>query len=210
MRQTHLPSRAALIGLVAIVLLPTGCFGRLADYDPDQDGPGFPVAPPAVRISPPPAARATPADIERRLVGFIRWRNRRIDADKARTIAVSLLSASAVHRVDERLIACLVAVESSFDPQARSRSGAQGLGQLLPTTAQELGVTDPHDIDQNLRATATYMGRMLAAWDGRNDLALLSYLEGLGAMKKQIAAGRPLSPSQILYVQRVMGLYDRI
>ena len=29
-------------------------------------------------------------------------------------------------------------------------------------------------------------------------------------MKKQIAAGRPLSPSQILYVQRVMGLYDRI
>lgn len=197
-------------GLLAAMLAATGCFGRMADYDADQDAPRPPAAPPAVRITPPPAARPLPGDIEQRLVGFIRWRNRRLDEDKARTIAVSLLTASAASRVDERLMACLVAVESSFDPQARSRTGAQGLGQLLPGTAQELGVADSHDIDQNLRATATYMARMLAAWDGRSDLALVSYLEGLSAVKKQVAAGRPLTPAQILFVQRVMGLYERI
>lgn len=196
--------------MTALLLALSGCFGRLAAYDPAQDGPaGWPPAPPAVRRIPPPAPPAA-RDIEQRLVEFIRWRNRRLDGEQARAIAVALLSASAAQQVDERLVACLVAVESSFDPQARSRTGALGLGQLLPDTARELGVRDPHDIDQNLRATATYLARMLAAWEGRADLALVSYLEGLGRVKRQVAEGRPLTPQQSLFVQRVMGLYDKI
>lgn len=204
------PAFKVSTGILAVLLAATGCFGRLADYDPAQDSADIPQAPPAVPVTPPPSAHHTPADIEQRLVDFIRWRNRRLSADQARSIAVSLLTASAISRVDERLIACLVAVESSFDPGARSRTGALGLGQLLPSTARELGVTDPHDVDQNLRATASYLSRMLSAWGGRSDLALVSYLEGLGRVKKQVADGKSLSPQQVLFVQRVLGLYDRI
>ncbi|MBM3273805.1 MAG: transglycosylase SLT domain-containing protein, partial [Candidatus Sericytochromatia bacterium] len=169
------------------------------------------VAPPQPRIATVVPERQ--ADIEQRLVSFIRWRNRRLNADGAHHIAVSLLKASAERGVDERLLACLVAVESSFDTRAVSRTGAAGLGQLLPSTARELGISDPHDVDQNLRGTATYLGRMLDSWSGRDDrteLALVSYLEGLGTVRKQVQAGKPLTPQQILFVNRVTGLYERI
>ncbi len=184
----------------------TGCFGRAVRYDGQLPEPR---ATPRAALAP-PEFPGLAGDTEDRLISFIRWRNRRIDADQARRIAVSLASASAAARINHRLLACLVAVESSFDPKARSRTGAAGLGQLLPSTARELGVADPHDVDQNLQGTATYLNRMLAAWEGREDLALASYLEGLGTIKKQVAAGKSLTPAQILFVRRIQGLYDRI
>ncbi|MBM3268448.1 MAG: lytic transglycosylase domain-containing protein [Candidatus Sericytochromatia bacterium] len=202
--------RTRVLALALTLLATTGCFGRAARYDPADPAPeGQIVAPrelPGEAIAPP----VLPAELEERLVRFIRWRNRRLSPEQARHIAVALATASAAQRLDHRLLACLVAVESSFDPRARSRTGAAGLGQLLPSTARELGVSDPHDVDQNLQGTALYLQRMLAAWDGREDLALASYFEGLGTIRKQVAAGKPLTPAQILFVQRVTGLYDRI
>jgi len=199
--------RKRRLGCLALALLLSGCFGRIARYDGDEPAP-LPPPPRVVATAPP--RTPPPADIEQRLVGFIRWRNRRLDSGQAREIATSLLGASAQAGVDERLLACLVAVESSFDTRAVSRTGATGLGQLLPSTARELGVTDPRDVDQNLRGTATYLARMLQACEGRTDLALVSYTAGLGKVRKQLAAGKPLEPQQILFVERVMGLYSRI
>jgi soluble lytic murein transglycosylase-like protein len=208
--------RKATVSWLAATLALSGCFGRAVRYDGDETL----RPPPAVResIAPPQPRVATvlperPADIEQRLVSFIRWRNRRLNAEGAHHIAVSLLTASAQRGIDERLLACLIAVESSFETRAVSRTGAAGLGQLLPSTARELGVSDPHDVDQNVRGTATYLGRMLDSWAGRDDrteLALVSYLEGLGTVRKQVSAGRPLTPQQILFVQRVTGLYEKI
>ena len=82
--------------------------------------------------------------------------------------------------VDPLFLTALIQVESGFDPQAVSVSGAQGLGQLMPTTAQGLGV-DPSDLEQNVRGCARMVGNLLRRyqhrWDGKA-LVLASYNAG--------------------------------
>ena len=82
--------------------------------------------------------------------------------------------------VDPLFLTALIQVESGFDPQAVSVSGARGLGQLMPTTAQGLGV-DPADIEQNVRGCARMVGNLLRRyqhrWDGKA-LVLASYNAG--------------------------------
>ncbi|MBD3241239.1 MAG: transporter substrate-binding domain-containing protein, partial [Chitinivibrionales bacterium] len=87
---------------------------------------------------------------------------------------------------DWRMIAAQTYQESKFNPKARSWAGAQGLMQLMPATAQELGVADPFDPRQNLRGGTTYMIRMMNRFDpsiayrDRYHFALASYNAGYG------------------------------
>lgn len=75
------------------------------------------------------------------------------------------------------LFTALVNRESRFNPAAVSPKGAQGLGQLMPATAAELGVTDPFDPEANLDGAARYLVRQLATF--RNvTLALAAYNAG--------------------------------
>ena len=69
-----------------------------------------------------------------------------------------------------------IAVESAFNPDARSSVGAIGLGQLMPGTADLLGV-DPHDPEDNLRGSARYLLAQLEDF-GAADLALAAYNAG--------------------------------
>jgi hypothetical protein len=74
-----------------------------------------------------------------------------------------------------------IAVESGFNPEARSPVGAIGLGQLMPDTAATLGV-DPYDMEENLRGSARYLLDQLAAF-GSADLALAAYNAGPEAVR---------------------------
>lgn len=76
----------------------------------------------------------------------------------------------------------LVQQESGFDPNARSRRGAIGLGQLMPGTARELGV-DPTDPVQNLEGSARYLRQMLDRF-GDMPLALAAYNAGPGTVRR--------------------------
>lgn len=76
----------------------------------------------------------------------------------------------------------LVQQESRFDPNARSRRGAIGLGQLMPGTARELGV-DPLDPEQNLEGSARYLRQMLDRF-GDMPLALAAYNAGPGTVRR--------------------------
>ena len=76
-----------------------------------------------------------------------------------------------------RLFVELVRAESAFDPRAVSPKGAQGLGQLMPATARELGVADPFDPEQNLDGAARYLCDQLARF-GDARLALAAYNAG--------------------------------
>lgn len=107
--------------------------------------------------------------------------------------------------VDPALFEALVAVESSFDPNARSRAGAMGLSQLMPGTARELGVSNPFDPMQNLRGGATYLSRMLQRFGGDVKMALAAYNAGPGAVEK-FGGIPPYSETQ-KYVDRVSALY---
>ena len=76
-----------------------------------------------------------------------------------------------------RLFVELIRAESAFDPRAVSPKGAQGLGQLMPATARELGVADPFDPEENLDGAARYLGAQLARF-GDVRLALAAYNAG--------------------------------
>jgi hypothetical protein len=75
------------------------------------------------------------------------------------------------------LFTALINRESRFNPAAVSPKGAQGLGQLMPATAAELGVSDPFDPEANLDGAARYLIRQLAAFRDVT-LALAAYNAG--------------------------------
>lgn len=113
--------------------------------------------------------------------------------------------ASADAGVDPALFDALVASESSYDPQARSRAGALGLSQLMPGTAAAMGVTDPFDPLQNLTGGARYLSQMLKRF-GDPRLALAAYNAGPGAVER--AGGIPNYAETRAYVDKVMRLYE--
>lgn len=88
------------------------------------------------------------------------------------------------HGLDWRLIAAQMYQESRFDPKARSWVGARGLMQLMPRTAQELGVTDIEDPEQNIGAGVRYLAQLARRFEDDLDprqrvrFALASYNAG--------------------------------
>lgn len=94
----------------------------------------------------------------------------------------------------------LVDQESDFDPNAISKKGAKGLGQLMPETARDLGVSDPFDPESNLIGSARYFTTMLEKF-GSLDLALAAYNAGPEQVKRY--GGIPPFPETIKYIAAV-------
>jgi soluble lytic murein transglycosylase-like protein len=85
--------------------------------------------------------------------------------------------AASRHRLDPKLLHALVIVESSYRPDAVSPAGAGGLTQLMPATAQALGVADRFDAAANLSGGADYLARQILRF-GDLRLALAAYNAG--------------------------------
>lgn len=125
-----------------------------------------------------------------------------MDAYKAEIIA-----AAADFGVDSSLIRAVIHAESAFNPMALSNKGAQGLMQLMPGTAGDLGVTDAFDAAQNIRGGARYLAQLLKDFNGDAQLAIAAYNAGEGAVQKY--RGIPPYDETQVYVQRVVTLRDR-
>ena len=95
-----------------------------------------------------------------------------------------------------------IAVESAFNPEAESHVGAIGLGQLMPDTADALGV-DPHDPEDNLRGSARYLLAQLESF-GSAELALAAYNAGPEAVRKY--DGIPPYAETVAHVAKVLRL----
>lgn len=91
------------------------------------------------------------------------------------------------HAVPEALVQAVIAVESGFNPRARSVKGAIGLMQLMPATARRFGATDAWAVEQNLRAGIAYLRWLLDLFDSDVSLALAAYNAGEAAV---LRAGR--------------------
>lgn len=111
------------------------------------------------------------------------------------------------HRVDPALIRAVIHAESNWNPQAVSSKGAQGLMQLIPGTAEALGVQDPFDPAQNLEGGVRHLRALLEKYDGDLDKALAAYNAGAGAVDR--AGGVPNYPETQSYVQKITDSYFR-
>ena len=103
--------------------------------------------------------------------------------------------------LEESLIKAVIKVESDFDPQVISSKGAQGLMQLMPETAREIGVENPFDPSDSIYGGSFYLRKMLDSFDRNLDYALAAYNAGPNAVRKY--GGVPPFEETQNYVRRV-------
>ena len=148
-----------------------------------------PTAPEAQPVPPAPAAapqadRLTPTDLHE-----------------------ILSSAGSRHNIDQDLLASVVKAESAGQPRAVSRAGAQGLMQLMPGTAHQLGVQDSFQPSQNVQGGAAYLDQLLTRYHDNLSLALAAYNAGPQAVDRY--HGIPPYRETRAYVARVIHEFNR-
>lgn len=129
---------------------------------------------------------------------------RRSRAPQHRGYDVLIQLTAAEHRVPPALVKAVIAAESAFNEHAVSKKGAQGLMQLMPRTAAELGVTDAFSADQNVAGGTRYLREMLDRY-GDVGRAIAAYNAGPTAVDRY--RGIPPYPETRDYVKRVLTYY---
>lgn len=174
------------------------------------------------------AMRAPTTDLARRLytpyrdvnqvvriyAGFVKKQNRRLSNTQALRIAQAILGFSQEYGVDARLIIAMVMAESGFDPNSTSRTGAMGLGQLMPGTAKWMGVTNAYDTTDNLYGTVKLVRTHLNSYRQKTGgdefrsiaLMLAAYNAGEGAVSRSGNRIPPYRETQA-YVRKVISIY---
>lgn len=182
--------------------------------DGDATAPAPTVARPAVRralaaygarppqpLAAPAEARAPAADLAaraERLGGAV--------ADTLRAYGPAIEKAAAATGVDPELILAVMVKESAGDAEAVSAKGARGLMQLMPATAAEMGVDDPHDPEQNILGGARYLAWLRERFGDELPLVLAGYNAGPGNVERAGGAVPPFRETRD-YVRRVGELY---
>lgn len=115
--------------------------------------------------------------------------------------------AGAEYDLDPNLIRAVMQTESAFHPFAVSRAGAEGLMQLMPALADEMGVNDSFDPRENIMGGARYLKRLLDYHNGNLDLALASYNAGPGNVQRY--GGIPPFRETRKYVKTIKALYAK-
>jgi len=115
-----------------------------------------------------------------------------------------IAAAAATHNVSTQLVRAVIQVESDFDSLARSSKGAQGLMQLMPDTARQLGVSNAFDPRQNIFAGVRYLRILLDMFQGDVSLATAAY--NGGASNVQRYGGIPPFKETRNYVAKIQSL----
>ena len=124
-------------------------------------------------------------------------------------VSEAVASASAQTSIDPALIHAVIRVESNYNTRAVSRRGAQGLMQLMPSTARRFNVTNPYDPAQNVLAGAQYLRELHTLFNGNMPLILAAYNAGPKAVSKNHMRIPPFMETR-LYVPKVLDAYRRI
>ena len=128
-------------------------------------------------------------------------------SDKTNIYEPIIASASQIFSVDADIVRAVIKAESNYNVRAVSPKGAQGLMQLMPATARELGVADSFDPMDNIHGGVRYLSQLLDVLNDNLPLALAAYNAGPSRVieQKQIPAIRETRQ----YVDRVLSYYNR-
>jgi soluble lytic murein transglycosylase-like protein len=103
--------------------------------------------------------------------------------------------------VESPLVHAVIRAESNYNPNAVSPKGAQGLMQLIPSTARRFGVSNPFDVAENIQGGVRYLRFLLDHYQGDYPKAIAAYNAGEGAVNKY--HGVPPYTETQTYVRRV-------
>ena len=131
--------------------------------------------------------------------------DRPIDGGGPVEFKVHIRNASEKYMVDPALIEAIIQVESSFRSDAVSRSGATGLMQLMPGTAQDLDVLDRYNPRENIHGGVRYISELMKRFDNNMTLVIAAYNAGPGAVERH--NGIPPKAETQRYVKKVMKAY---
>lgn len=121
--------------------------------------------------------------------------------------------ASKKYGIEEGLIRAIIKTESNFNNSVVSHAGAQGVMQIMPANFKLLGITDGHNIEQNINGGVKLLRQYLNMFDGNVKMALMAYNGGPGTMQRRGVD----SPSDLYkmpketqnYVPKVLGFYNQ-
>ncbi|MGB6194455.1 MAG: lytic transglycosylase domain-containing protein [Terracidiphilus sp.] len=130
--------------------------------------------------------------------------NERLTGSDVRQIA---RAAGRAHNLDVDLLASVIKAESGGNAHAVSRVGARGLMQLMPSTANTLGVTDSFEPNENVRGGSAYLDALLTRYHENLAVALAAYNAGPAAVDRY--HGIPPYRETQVYVARVIHEFNR-
>jgi soluble lytic murein transglycosylase-like protein len=117
-----------------------------------------------------------------------------------------ILQAANRYQVDPAIVKAIIMAESSYNPKAVSKRGAKGLMQLMPKTAEEMGVEDIFNPEHNINGGVRYYKKLLKQFKGDIKLALAAYNAGMRTVKEH--NGVPPYKSTRYYIKKVFEYYQ--
>ncbi len=183
---------AVLTGLVVILVSVAAADAQIYSWRDANDA--------LVVSDRPPSAEAETVNVAG--TDHIRTTRAVASADEAARYDTLIRHYAMQHDIPADLVRAVIQVESAFDPDARSPVGAMGLMQLMPETARELGIVDPFDPGQNVRAGVAYLRQLLNRYDGDETLALAAYNAGPGTVSRYGNTVPPY-PETHAYLRRI-------
>lgn len=125
---------------------------------------------------------------------------------KDRRFGTIIQQAADRHQVEPALVRAIIMAESSYNPRAISKKGAKGLMQLMPKTAESLGVVDSFNPEDNIHGGVAYFKKLMNRFDGNVEFALAAYNAGSRNVRKY--QGIPPFKATRYYVKRVLQYYE--
>ncbi|MFC1815410.1 lytic transglycosylase domain-containing protein [Thermodesulfobacteriota bacterium] len=110
------------------------------------------------------------------------------------------------HEIDPALVKAIIMAESGYNPKAISKRGAKGLMQLMPKTAESLGVEDVFDPEHNINGGVKYFKQLVNLFNGDIKLALAAYNAGIRKVKK--FQGIPPFKATRYFIKKVFKYYE--
>jgi len=117
-----------------------------------------------------------------------------------------VIQAASLYQVDPALVKAIIMAESGYNARAISNKGAKGLMQLMPATAQALGVEDVFNPKQNISGGVRYFKQLVNQFDGDVELALAAY--NAGSRNVRHYQGIPPFKATRFYIKKVFKYYE--